>query len=354
VVMIVAAVGTRRIAVLTVALVGVLGAIALPLTAAGDWLEPSSLSIAFAIAGLGVVVVTGWAGQLFLAPLAITGLAAYATAWFAGDQGQPMLIAVTYALALALLLGAIVGAVSAIQRSGAVVAIVSLALAAVLSSAVFRSHVIGGARRLTPPVSAPVRMGGYEVDAGVVLYYALLAVLGLCLLAVLVLQDSRFAVMLRAARTQVGAAEVRGVDVTATRFVAHLIAALLLGLAGCCIAADTGRVAPDRFSPLQSLLLVGVVVLVGRGRVLAALVAGVVLGAVPDLMSRYHPIRGYTGDDLDLAVGGLLLVAAVGAELLRGSPASRWLERRVPRPRGRGRRDPAAAGLAVSPRQSRR
>ncbi len=351
--MIVAAVGTRRLLLLTVALVGVLGSVALPLTPAGDWLEPSSLSIGYAIAALGVAVVTGWAGEVFLAPLAITGLAAYATAWFAGDQGQPMVIAVTYALALALIAGALLGALCATRRNNAIVAIVSYGAAAVLDAAVFRSHAIGGVRRLTPPVSAPVRMGGYEVDADVVLYYAILVVLGICLLALLVLQDSRLARMLRAARVRAGGAEVRGVDVAATRFAAHLIAALLFGIAGCCLAADTGRVAPGSFSPLQSLLLVGLV-LIGSGRVLAALAAGVVAGAVPDLMSRYHPIRGYVPEDLDLAVGGLLLLGVVGAELLRGSAARAWLERRVPRWRRRGSRDPGASGLAVIPRRLRR
>src|ERR1700752_1862586 len=107
--MIVAAVGTRRLLTLTVALVGLLGALLLPISAPQTWIEPGALSIAFAIAALGVVVLTGWAGEPFPAPRAVTGIAAYATAWFAGDQGQPAVIAVTYALALAIILGAIAG-----------------------------------------------------------------------------------------------------------------------------------------------------------------------------------------------------------------------------------------------------
>jgi branched-chain amino acid transport system permease protein len=350
-VMIIAAVGTRRLLTLTLALAGLLAALSLPLTPAGGWLEPAALSIAFAIAALGVVVLSGWAGELFLAPLAITGVAAYATAWFAGDQGQPLVIAVTYALALAVILGAVAGLVCAVQRSGAVVAVVSLGIAAVLDAAVFRSHVIGGTRRLTPPLSQPLRMGGYEVDADVVLYYALLLVLVICVLLVLVLRDSRFALMLRATRSGAGPSGARGVDVTATRFAAYMIAAVLAGVAGCLLAADTGRVDPQRFSPLQSLLLVGLVLLLGRGRILAALAAGTVVGAVPELMSRYHPVAGYRAADLDLAVGALLLVAVVGGELLRGSRARAWPERlALRRPgRGRGRGDPAAEGLTVSP-----
>jgi branched-chain amino acid transport system permease protein len=352
-VMIIAAVGTRRMLTLTVTLCGLLAALLLPISAPDTWIGPGSLSIAFAIAALGVVVLTGWAGELFLAPLAITGLAAYACAWFAGDQGQPAVIAVTYALALALILGAIVGAICAVQRRGAVVAIVSLGVAAVLSDAVFRSHVIGGVRRLSPALTHPLRMGQYEVEANVVLYYGLLLVLVFCVLAVLVLRESRLAAMLRASRSDAGRAEVRGVDVTAGRFAAHLIAALLAGLAGCCFALDVGRVAPERFSPLASQLLVGTVLLVGRGRVVAGLVAGVVVGAVPEAISRYHRPSGVNPAAVDLVVGGLLLMVVVAAELLR-SAHDRGLLRRLPVPRPRrARGDAAAAELAVSSRSRR-
>lgn len=338
-VMVVAAVGTRRLLILTMALVGLLGVLLLPLTPAVGWLEPAALGIVFAIAALGVVVVDGWAGELFVAPLALTGLAAYATAWFAGDQGQPLVIAVTYALALTVIVGVIVGLLSAMQRSGVVVAVIGLGLAEVLDAAVFRSHVLGGTRRLTPPLTHPLRTGGYEVDADVVLYYALVLVLVICVLAVLVLRNSRFHAMLRAARWR-ERAEIRGVDVPATRFVAHLVAAILAGVAGCSLAADTGRVTPERFSPLNSLLLVGLVLLLGRGRVVAALAAGAVAGTVPELMSRYHPVAGYRPEDLDLVVGALLLVLVVGRELLR-SRLPGWLARWSLRGAGRGRRDPA-------------
>jgi len=342
-VMIIAAVGTRRLLTLTVALCGLLGAVVLPISAPDTWVEPAALSVAFAIAGLGVVVLSGWAGELFLAPLAITGLAAYATAWFAGDQGQPAVIAVTYALALAIILGVIAGAICAVQRSGAVVAVIGIGVAAVLSDAVFRSHAIGGVRHLSPALAHPLRTGGYEVAADVVLYYALLLVLVVCVLSVLVLRESRLAATLRASRSGAERAEVRGVDVTAGRFAAHLIAAVLGGVAGCGVALDIGRVAPEQFSPLRSLLLVGSVLLFGRTRVVAGLAAGVVVGAVPEVMTRYHPLARYNATDVDLAVGALLLLAVVAGEVLRGARA-RGLLRRLPLPRvpGRGRRDAAA------------
>lgn len=341
-VMIIAAVGTRRLLTLTVALIGLLGALLLPISAPESWIEPGALSIAFAIAALGVVVLTGWAGELFLAPLAITGLAAYATAWFAGDQGQPAVIAVTYALALAIILGAIAGGVCAVQRSGAVVAIVGIGVAAVLSDAVFRSHVIGGIRHLPPALSHPLRTGGYEIEPDVVLYYALLLVLVVSVLTVLVVRESRLVAMLRASRSGVERAEVRGVDVTAGRLAAYLIASVLGGVAGCCVALDLGRVTPDLFSPLQSFLLVGSVLLLGRGRVVAAIAAGIVVGALPEAMTRYHPLARYDVADIELAVGGLLLVAVVLGELLRGARA-RGLLRRLPvRVPGWRRRDAAA------------
>jgi hypothetical protein len=74
---------------------------------------------------------------------------------------------------------------------------------------------------------------------------------------------------------------------------------------------------------------------------------------VPELMSRHHPIAGYRPEHLALAVGALLLVLVVGRELL-GSRAGGWLQRSPLPGTGRGRRDPAAGGLAVSSRSWRR
>lgn len=349
-VMIVAAVGTRRVLTLTLALMGLLGAMLLPLTAVGGRLEPAAVGIALAIAALGVVVVDGWGGQPFLAPLATTGLAAYATAWFAGDQGQPLVIAVTYALALALILGALVGAACAVHRRGEVVAVVSLGVAAVLEAAVFRSHAIGGTRRLTPAVSQPLRMGGYQVEAGVVLYYGLLLLLVVCVLAVLVLRELRLIALLRAAAGATPA-EVRGIDVTATRFAAYLIAAVLGAVAGCALALSSGSVGPERYSVARSLLLVGLVLLLGRGRVVAALAAGAAAGALPEVMARYHPLAGYRPAHLDLAVGALLLATVVGGELLRTPRARALLERRPIRRSGDRSRRPAPPRRRWAPRR---
>jgi ABC-type branched-subunit amino acid transport system permease subunit len=353
-VMLVAAVGTRRLVTLALALAALLGAVALPLTPAGSWLEPAALSIALAIAALGVVVVDGWAGQAFLAPVALAGLAAYATAWFAGDQGQPLVIAVTYAMALVILTGTFVGLVCAVQRSGATVAIVSLGVAAVLDAAVFRSHALGGTRRLTPPLSRPLVMGGYLVDASVILYYALLLLLVACLLTVLVLRDTHLHALLHAGSHASGA-EVRGVGVTGARLAAHVVAAALAGVAGCALAVDMGRVTPATFPPRQSLLLVGLVLLLGRSRPPAAIAAGILAGAGTEVISRYHPGGIARAEDLDLAAGGLLLAVLVGRELLRDSRVAGWLRSHVAPGVGRRHgRGGASRGLAVTPHESPR
>jgi ABC-type branched-subunit amino acid transport system permease subunit len=351
-VMVVAAIGTRRVVTLALALAALLAALCLPLTPAGSWLEPAALGITLGIAGLGVVVLVGWAGQPFLAPVALTGLAAYATAWFAGDQGQPLPIAVAYAMTLALVLGGVAGLVCAAQRSAAAVAIVSLGLAGVLDAAVFRGHALGGTRRLTPPVPRPVQVGGYLVDAGVVLYYGLLLLLLACFLGVLVLRDSRLRALLHAAGSRAREAEVRGVGVTAARLCAHLVAAALSGAAGCALALDTGRVAPATFAPRQSLLLVGLVLLLGPSRPVAGLAAGAVAGALPAVMSRGHPLAGGHAELLDLLTGGLLLVVLVGRELLGAWRAGAWP--RAAQAPGRGHREARdgapAGGLAAAPR----
>jgi ABC-type branched-subunit amino acid transport system permease subunit len=137
-----------------------------------------------------------------------------------------------------------------------------------------------------------------------------------CLLGVVAMRRSGVRLALVAARSSEAAA-ARGVDVAGARRTAWVTACLLAGVAGCALALVEGGAAPALLHPLDSLRLVGLVMVLGRTRIAAALVAGGVCGlaAAPPLTAG--ALSGGEPTWLDLAVGTSVVVGLIGREIWR-------------------------------------
>lgn len=85
---------------------------------------------AYAVAILGINIVTGYSGQVSLGHSAFFGLGAYTTAYLVADEGWPFLATIPIAAALGLLVGFLVG-LPALRIQGLYLALVTLAIAAV-------------------------------------------------------------------------------------------------------------------------------------------------------------------------------------------------------------------------------
>ena len=115
-----------RLAILAVAAIGL--AVVVP-----DILNPfrlflATLIVVFATAGVGLVVVMGWTGQIALAHVAFMGIGAYVTNWLFTDVGLPWALALLLAAVLAAVIGGLIGYPAARLR-GFYLAIATLAFA---------------------------------------------------------------------------------------------------------------------------------------------------------------------------------------------------------------------------------
>jgi branched-chain amino acid transport system permease protein len=303
--------GARRLLSVGATAALLAGALLLPVSPVGWRLQGPDLAIVMAVAALGLVVLNGWGGQPFLAPLAITGLSAYTVTWVVEGLGQPPITGVCCAMAVALASGLLLGAVCG-RRGQAAVAVVSLGLGGVVDAAVFRDRHAGGIRRLAAydPGPAPLR------------YYALLALLGVCLLAVVAMRRGGMRLALVAGRAREMGAAVRGVDVAGIRLGAWVTAALLAGAAGCALTLEQGGVGPGPLRLTDSLRLVGVVMVLGRTRIAAALLAGAVCGLAPGVGGSAPVIAGAEPAWLDLVIGTSVVLGLLGRERWRAGHKS--------------------------------
>jgi hypothetical protein len=99
-------------------------------------------------------------------------------------------------------------------------------------------------------------------------------------------------------------------------------AALLAGAAGCALTLEQGGVGPGPLRLTDSLRLVGVVMVLGRTRIAAALLAGAVCGLAPGVGGSAPVIAGAEPAWLDLVIGTSVVLGLLGRERWRAGHKS--------------------------------
>lgn len=221
-----------------------------------------------AIAALSLVPLTGYAGQVSLAPLTFAGLGAVIMAKLPGN-GSPLSLLATILIVAAI--GALV-ALPALRLSGVYLALATAAFAIFTSRIVFNQRQTFGAGQVSVP---PLDIPGVELTtprARLIELAIAFCVLAMCVVA---LRRSRLGRRLIALKDSPIASATLGMNLTLTKVAAFAISA---GIASCAGAlAGTGR-SPEMYEFAASLPIVLLVVVGGVGTVSGALFAGISLG----------------------------------------------------------------------------
>lgn len=258
------------------------------------------------VASLGLMVLTGYTGQVSLGHSAFVAIGAYAHALLL-TQGWPMPLSLIFSSLISGTAGLAIG-LPAIRTSGLYLAMVTLAFAFVVE------HVLGRWRSLTggytgltvPDVKLLASLTGF--------YFFSLAVLALALLGLANLMRLRIGRALVAVRDSEAAARALGIHVPAYKLLAFVVSAALCGLAGALLAHHLKFLTPEAFGLLLSLELVLMVVIGGLGTLHGAIYGALLIGLLPSLISALKPMlpaRLAAQSGLELFVFGSILTLFV-------------------------------------------
>jgi len=191
-------------------------------------LGKATLVATYAVAGLGVVVVVGQAGQIALGQAALVALGAYAQALLVA-RGVPAPLALPAAVAA----GAIGGALASLparRLGGLYFGMSTLAFALIVEEALARwESLTHGAAGLAVGAFA---FAGWRADSTLAQAAVSVAALALALLACARLLASRHGRAWRAVRDDELAAAACGIDTDAAKMQAFVVGGALSGLAG--------------------------------------------------------------------------------------------------------------------------
>jgi sulfate-transporting ATPase len=226
---------------------------------------------------LSSVVVTGYAGQLSLAQLAMAGMGAFVAARVGQALGLDFWEAALVGLVGVIPIGVLLG-LPALRARGVNLAIVTLGFGAVVEDVIFANPSYTGGQAGTT-VQTPT-LWGYDLNAEVhPQRYAVLAMVAffLCVLAVCNLRRGRVGRLLVAVRGNERAAATLGINVARAKLYAFSVAAVIAAVGGILIVYQAPNVTwTNGWDVVVGITLLSTLVIGGIGYAAGAAIAGLV------------------------------------------------------------------------------
>ncbi|MCA1944779.1 MAG: high-affinity branched-chain amino acid ABC transporter permease LivM [Desulfovibrio sp.] len=250
--------------------------------------------------GLGLNVVVGLCGLLDLGYIAFYGVGAYTYAILATQFGVSFWVCLPIAAVLAAVAGACIG-YPTLRMRGDYLAIVTLGfgeiIRIVINNWMSLTNGPNGIISIPPPgFYALVFDGGVSLEHILLrkldqMYYVVLVLAVITVIAVRRLNFSRIGRAWEAIREDETAAELMGVNTFRFKLLAYAMGAVFGGLAGAFFAARMKSVAPNSFSFIESALVLAMVVLGGLGSIPGIVLGALALIALPEVFREFEQYR---------------------------------------------------------------
>lgn len=261
----------------------------------------------FAIAGLGLMLLTGYTGLVSLGHAAFLAIGAYANAYLL-TEGWPLVASLPAAALISAAVGAAL-AVPVLRLVGIYLAIATLAFSVIIEQVITRwSSVTGGGRGLSVPQP---EVFGVSLATPERFYFLCLGVLVVAMLAAMNLLRAPTGRAMVAVRDSEIAARSVGIHLAKTKTIAFALSAALTGVAGALLGHRTGYIAPEAFTLTISIQLLLLIVVGGLGSLHGVIFGAIFVGILPQgiaLMRDNLPPTLAQLPGLEPGIFGLILI----------------------------------------------
>ena len=286
-------------------------------------------ALVYAILGMSVVVVTGYAGLISLMPYSFAGVGAMTTGVAMASWGWPFWLAALLSAVATVPIAVLVG-ISSVRLKGLYLAIATLTFSNALGETLFKWDAFTGGQ--SGWATARPAVGPVNFNSDIWFYVLCLGVVFLLLFMIEGLRTSRIGRAMLAVRDNELEAQALGINVYKTKLTAFVIGGMVAGLGGAFLAALVQLVTPTGFqSPIAeatSILLVTLVAIGGMDRAIGAFFGAVSLVVQQQVFQGaeffYAFVGIYAAAVLILFLmfrpGGLVQVGKIQLELIRHRP----------------------------------
>ena len=272
--------------------IAIVALMAAPLFLDTYFLSELGLLLVYAIAGIGLMLLTGYSGQVSLGHAAFLGIGAYCHAILLG-QGVPFGLSVVATVTFTALVGMVLGR-SASKMHGFYLAVATLAFLIIVETVIGEwSGLTGGHMGLPVPELTLFGVTLYEAWQQ---YYVDLALTLFVVWGAANLLRSPTGRAFLAIRDSELSARSLGINVEWAKIQAFGISAGITGLAGVLLAHHLSYLAPEAFGVLESLKLLLMIIVGGLGSILGAIFGAIFVSLLPVVVA-------FLRDALPAAIG---------------------------------------------------
>lgn len=248
------------------------------------WRGVVIVSLYFALQAMGWNLLTGYTGQMNLAPAAFALIGAYGVGLLHYHFGLSLWLGVPVGVLAAAAIGLFLGRI-VLRLQGAYVALTTLAFAEILRLVIGNSY---GITRGDLGLSLPVAF-----DNRLAHYYLFLAAVLAVQVGLYLLMRSKVGLYLQAVRDDETAAATRGIPVVTWKTVSFVVSAAICGLAGALYATFAGLISPEIGLILNTGLIISMVVIGGVATLIGPLVGALLVYTSTEVLrdfGGYHLI----------------------------------------------------------------
>ena len=282
----------------------------------------------YAMLGMGLNIVVGYAGLLDLGYIAFYAIGAYTYALLASPQFNlhfPFPLLLVIGASLAALAGVLLG-IPVLRLRGDYLAIVTLGFGEIVRVLMNNLDRVTNGPQGIARIDEAV-LFGWHLSTPVDYLYLLVGLTVLTFLFVWRLQESAFGTALAAVREDQDAARGCGIDTTGVKLVAFATSAMIGGIVGVVFASMQRFVSPESFTFWESLSIVLVVVVGGLGNPFGVILGAGLLVIMPELLRAYADYR-----QLLYGIALVLVILARPMGLIRREYGPSWLARKLMAP----------------------
>lgn len=303
-------------------------ALSLPLLIDPFFLGEATNVLIWAIAGLGLMLLTGQTGQVSLGHSAFMALGCYSCVLMM-EANVPFLVAFLLAGVITGVVGALI-AVPALKLHGVYLAIATLALAILADDIIVLLKTWTGG--VNGKMSPPIDLFGYEINRWnnpIEWYYLTLAVVLMVTLFYRNLLRAPLGRAFAAVRDSEISAQAMGVNIAQTKTIAFGISCAITGLGGALMGLFAGAFNNETFNFLLSIQLLMMIVVGGLGFIHGAFLGAAVIAFLPQVLSITTDMmgRGVAIPGLESGVFGVILILFILFEPM--GLYGRWLKIRT-------------------------
>jgi branched-chain amino acid transport system permease protein len=234
----------------------------------------------YSVATVGLMLLTGYTGQISMGHAAFFAIGAYTSAILTG-HGIPFLLALPAAGIPAAVVGIVIG-LPALRLSGLYLAIATMAFSFIVEEVLARWE--GLTRGNMGMIVEPAAIGPLTFTTETSYYYLTLVVLILTILAAKNILRSPAGRAMIAIRDSEVASQAMGISLAKFKTMAFAISAFFTGVAGALYAHKITFINPESFTILLSIELLAMIIIGGLGSIHGAVFGAAFIIFLPQLI----------------------------------------------------------------------